>query len=186
MNFVLFGIQGSGKGTQAKIIAEKHKLKIFEAGEECRNLAKEDSELGHTIRNLVENGNLVPASIIIQIIENFLKQIPESQGILFDGFPRNVEQEKEFNELMKRYHRDFRAIHIQLPQEETVKRLLARGRHDDKPEIITKRIRIFFQDTTPIIEHYRSENRIIDINGYQTIENVSKEILSKIDQYLLK
>jgi adenylate kinase len=186
MNFVLFGIQGSGKGTQAKIIAEKYKLKIFETGEALRNLAHEDSELGHKVKTLVESGNLVSANIIVEIIENFLSKLPENQDILFDGFPRNLEQEKLFDEMMKKHHRDFMAINLNLPQEETVKRLLARGRHDDVPEIITKRIRIFFQDTTPIIDHYRAQSKVVDINGFQTIDNVSIEIFSKIDQYFVK
>ena len=186
MNFVLFGIQGSGKGTQAKIISEKFHLTIIEAGEALRHLAQEKSELGEKVKGIVESGNLVPAPILVEIIENFLSKLPADQPVLFDGFPRNFEQKVLFDEMMTKHHRDFTAININLPQEETIKRLLSRARHDDVPEIMTKRIRIFIQDTTPIIEQYRIQNKVIDINGYQTIEEVSREIISKTEHYFLK
>lgn len=183
MNLILFGIQGSGKGTQAQIIAQKYHLKIFETGAALRQLATEDSELGHKIRNLVEQGNLVPTNIILEIIENFLTKLPADQDIIIDGFPRNLEQKEKFDQLMKKHQREFRAINIMIPQQETIKRLLARGRHDDVPDIIKKRVRIFLQETTPIIEQYHNEEKIIDIDGFQTIENVSQEIFSKIHKF---
>lgn len=186
MDLALFGIQGSGKGTQAKIISERYNLVIFETGEKCRSLAKEDSELGQKIRNLVEHGDLVPAPIIMEIVDHFMSQIPADQGVIFDGLPRNSEQQAAFDAILKKWNRDFLAIHIDLSEEVTIKRLLARGRHDDIPEIITNRIKIFIKETSPVIASYRSQNKIIDINGDQSIENVAIEIESKLDPYFLK
>ncbi|MCC7432719.1 nucleoside monophosphate kinase [Candidatus Peregrinibacteria bacterium] len=186
MDLVLFGIQGSGKGTQAKALAQKYNFVIFETGAECRRLATENSELGKKVKEIVDAGNLVPAHIVIQILENFLSKLPPTQKVIFDGIPRNQEQHIEFDKLIARLGRDFLAVNITLPQEETIKRLLVRGRHDDLPEVITNRIKIFIRDTSPIIEDYRSQNKIFDINGNQPIEDVSKEIFSKFDQYFLK
>lgn len=185
MDLALFGIQGSGKGTQAKLIAEKYQLAYFETGAECRKLATEESDLGKTIKATIEGGNLVPAAVVMQILENFLTKLPAGKKVLYDGIPRNSEQQQEFDQLLKKFSRDMIAVNIELPEEETIKRLIARGRNDDKPEVITQRIKIFIKDTTPIIEAYRVQNKIINVNGNQSIEACAQEIFSKIDQYFL-
>jgi adenylate kinase len=185
MDLALFGIQGSGKGTQAKLIAEKYQLAYFETGAECRKLAAEDSELGRQVKEIIEGGHLVPAEVVMQILEKFLSNLPAGKKVLYDGIPRNSEQQKEFDELLKKFNRDMIAINIGLSQEETIKRLMARGRNDDKPEIITQRIKIFFRDTTPVIENYRAQNKIIDVDGNKSIEACAQEIFSHLDQYFL-
>jgi adenylate kinase len=185
MNVAIFGIQGSGKGTQAKIMAERYNLASFETGEECRRLAKEDSELGHKIKKIVASGNLVPAQIILQILENFLSKTPSTQSIIFDGIPRNQKQQKEFDRIMKKWKRPFIALNIDIPEDETIKRLATRGRHDDTPEIIKNRIKIFLKNTRPVIEKYRKQGKVIDVNGHQSINKVASEIHKKIDPHFL-
>lgn len=186
MDLVIFGIQGSGKGTQAKILSARYNLQIFEAGAECRRLAAEDSELGHKVKELIDGGNLVPSAIIIEILDQFLSKVEAGQDVLFDGIPRNPDQHVEFDKLMVKWNRTFTALNIQLAEEETIKRLLARGRKDDVPEVITNRIKIFIRDTSPIIESYRTQNKVIDIDGNHVIEEVSKDIESKLDPIFLK
>ncbi len=184
MDLIIFGIQGSGKGTQAKILAVNHKMKIFEAGAQCRKLAEEDSDLGKRVKNIIENGELVPQEIIMALLDKFLSQSSETDKIIYDGIPRNEGQYLSFDQTLKKWNRDFIAINIELPEEETIKRLLLRSRNDDKPEIITNRIKIFIKETAPIIEIYKSQNKVININGNQSIEDVTKEIESKIFTYL--
>lgn len=186
MNLVFLGIQGSGKGTQSKIIADRYNLKIFETGAECRHLATLDSELGHKVREIVDSGNLVSADIVMEIVNNFLSHTDPKQSVIFDGVPRNHEQQDSFDQMMKKWNRDFLAINLQLPEEETIKRLLSRNRHDDKPEIITNRIKIFIRDTAPIIASYREQNKTVDIDANQSIEKVAEQIESKLDPYFLK
>ncbi len=185
MDLALFGIQGAGKGTQAKIIATKYELAYFDAGAQCRGLAAEDSNLGRKVKEIIEGGHLVPSEIVIQILENFLIQLPPGKRVLYDGIPRNSEQKADFDALLQKYSREIIALNIELPEEETINRLMARGRNDDKPEIITQRIKIFFKDTTPLIDAYRAQNKIININGNQAIDAVSQEIFPILDKYLL-
>lgn len=185
MDLILFGIQGSGKGTQAKIIAEKFDLEIFETGAELRKLAQEDTELGKKVKTLIEAGHLVPDEIVIQIVKNFLEPLPKTQRILFDGVPRKIIQQKAFDELIKNLDRNFIGILIEIPEEETIQRLLARGRNDDTAEGIKNRIEHFKKETLPVIEDYKQRGKMITINGSQPIEKVGEEISSKVSDYFL-
>jgi len=185
MDLAIFGVQGSGKGTQAKIIAERDKMVIFETGEACRKLATEDSDLCRTVKSIVESGNLVSAEIVIQILEDFLNKLPAGRRVIYDGIPRNEDQQVAFDKLLQKRGRRMIGIQIMLPEEETIKRLMARGRHDDKPEVITRRIKIFLRDTMGVINDYRNKGKIIEINGNQPIEVVAQEISQKVDDYIL-
>lgn len=186
MNIVLLGIQGSGKGTQAEIMARRYNLAIFEMGDEFRRLAKEDSKLGHKIKSIIEHGKLVPAKTVIEVLNGFLEHVPAHQAIIFDGVPRNQEQQRAFNRLLKKKKRKFRVINIEIPEDETVKRLMKRKRHDDTPEIIKQRIKIFLKNTRPVIENYGKKKLVIDINGNQSIAEVAKEINQHLDKHFLK
>lgn len=186
MNIVLLGIQGSGKGTQAEIMAKRYNLVIFEMGQVFRRLAEEDSKLGKKIKSIVEHGKLVPAKIVVQVLKDFLDKTAPDQPIIFDGVPRNQEQQRAFNLLMSRRKRHFRVVNIDIPEEETIKRLVKRMRHDDTPEIIRQRIRIFQKNTKPVIEKYRAKKLVTNINGNQSIEDVAAEINRHLDSYFLK
>jgi len=182
MDIVLFGIQGSGKGTQAKIIAEKFNCKVCEMGAQLRELAKEDSELGIKVKTLIEAGHLVPADVILEIVENFVKGLSANDIALFDGIPRNENQKIRFDEVMKKYQRDFIGIQIEIPEEETIKRLLSRGRNDDNVDSIKNRIHHFNTETLPIIEDYKNLNKIVSINGFQSVDEVSKDIITVLEK----
>jgi len=181
MDIILFGIQGSGKGTQAKILAEKFQLKPFEMGAQLRTLAQENSELSLKVKTLIEAGHLVPADIVIEIAEKFIQKLQPGEKALFDGIPRNIEQKEKFDAVLKKYHRDFLGIQIEIPEEETIKRLLARGRNDDTPEGIKNRIDHFNRQTLPIIEDYKKSGKIVCVNGFQNVEEVAAEIMNKLN-----
>lgn len=183
MNIILLGIQGSGKGTQAEIMARHYNLAIFEMGNEFRHLAEQDTPLGKKIKNIIEHGKLVPAKIVIEVVQTFLDKIPAKQSVIFDGVPRNREQQKAFNQLLKQKNRHYRVVNINIPEDETLKRLMIRHRHDDTPEIIRNRITIFYKNTQPVIENYRRKKLVIDINGDQSIDKVAKEIDGHLHQY---
>lgn len=206
MDLVLFGIQGSGKGTQGKFIADKFGFETFETGAELRKLAKEESELGRKVKEIIETGHLVPNDVVMEIIENFMKKLPSGKKVLFDGIPRKMEQKKSFDLLMNKLGHQFLGILIHISKEEALRRLTTRRlcekcksvyptsyesdkcecggqlvtRADDNPESIKVRLDAYENETTPVIENYKKEGKMVEINGEQKIEEVTKETFEKL------
>ena len=189
MDLVLFGMQGSGKGTQAKVIAEERNLIIFETGAELRKLAKEDSPLAKKVQSVMEAGNLVSTDLIMEIVSEFLENLPEGSSVLFDGIPRSADQKEAFDTLMKEKEREFTGVLIELSEEEAMKRLSSRrilvdgklvARKDDTPEAIRVRLDTFAEKTLPVINGYKAENKMLSVNGEQSIEEVTSDILSLV------
>lgn len=212
MDIVLFGIQGSGKGTLGKAIAEKYNFRIFETGYELRKISHEDSELGHKIKNIITAGHLVPNEIVMAIVENFLQHTPQSEKILFDGIPRQTEQSEKFDTIMNKFQRIFKGILIDVPKKVAEQRLSMRRickvckavypafykensckkcsgtlvtRSDDNTESIHRRIATFFEETLPVIDSYEKQQKIIRMNGDVSIEEAQKKIFEIIEKKLL-
>ena len=185
MDLVLFGIQGSGKGTQAKRLCAEFGFEQFEAGGELRKIAASGSDLGKTVKSYIDVGKLVPFAIIMQVVKEAILARPKTQKILFDGIPRDAEQMRSFDQIMAEVGRDFRCIEITLTEEEGVRRILGRakveGRKDDADEaVIRRRMKTFFEKTKPVIERYKVESKLTEVDGRGTVEEVYegvKEIL---------
>lgn len=212
-NIVLFGIQGSGKGTQGKIIAEEYGCIIFEMGGELRKLIASGSELGNKIKSIVESGKLVDTSVIMEVVENFLQNVSSDQTVLFDGLPRKMDQKIAFDNLMLKFQREFVGVLINISREEAIKRLTSRRickeckeiypafyaeekcakcggelemRQDDTNlDAIENRLDAFQNETKPVIEGYRQEEKMVIIDGEQKIEDVTSEMLSKLKDDLV-
>jgi len=119
MDYVLFGIQGSGKGTQGKFLAPKISASYFETGGELRRLSKEDSELGKKVKSIIEAGHLVQNEVVMEIVENFIKTNPNAGNpIIFDGIPRNGEQNGTFEALLNKMGRKYTGLYFELSKEE--------------------------------------------------------------------
>lgn len=212
MDLVLFGIQGSGKGTQSKIIADRFGLKVFETGGELRRLASEDNEMAKKVKAITEAGNLVPTEVVMDIIANFVNTIPQGSSVLFDGIPRSDDQKTQFDELMKKTNRNFVCLIIDLSKEEALKRLTTRRvckqckevypayydkdncekcggeletRKDDTPDAIKVRLDTFFEKTMPILNDYKTSglHHVITVNGALSIPQVTDEIISALTPY---
>lgn len=179
-DIIFFGIQGSGKGTQAKLLAEKWGLRIFETGAELRAIMKEDSELGRTVSEIISRGDLVPNDIVMDIIAHFLDAISADDRVLFDGIPRSMPQKETFDALLKKKGRSAIGVFLDVPTEVVVERMKSRGRDDDTDEVIARRIKNYEQETLPVIEAYESEGKLLRVNGNQSIEEVHNEILSRL------
>lgn len=202
MDLVLFGMQGSGKGTQSQLIAEYCGLQIFETGAELRRLGAEDSELGKKVKTIIEAGNLVPTEVVMEIIADFLHRLPAGKAALFDGVPRSDDQQKLFDELMQKKGRSFMGLLIELTEAEALKRLTTRRlcpscktiypavyaaetcekdgstlitRQDDTPTAIRVRLDTFLQKTVPVIEAYKAQGKMLIVKGEQSIEAVTKD-----------
>lgn len=182
LNTIFFiGPQGCGKGTQAKILAEKLKFFHWEMGGILRQVGKEDSELGKRVKNLIDQGILLNDEQLYEVLDSRLAQIPKDRGIIFDGVPRRIRQaEYLFNYLKSQGRTNFLTLYISLPEEESIKRLLLRAekekRADDTLEKIKFRLEQYYKDTLPVIDFLKEKTVFFEINGEPSIEKVAKNI----------
>jgi len=204
----MFGIQGAGKGTQAKLIHHDFpQYHIFETGAELRHIASQDSDLGREVNEVITKGGFVDNNLIFNLIRNFLQNVPENAPVIFDGFPRKEIQREGFEEIMAEFHRSPIGIHLELEEEHSINRLLnrficagvdtsdhpliteaeclARGgnivrRSDDNLESIKNRIDAFQKETTQAINWYRERNRLFDIPGHHSPHQVHAVIVEKL------
>lgn len=168
------GPQGSGKSTQATILAQKLHLPHIETGEIYRHLENTDSPAGRKIKAALDKGGLVDDETTFEIIDQHLSEMKD--GFVIDGFPRTLTQAQ----------RDLfpidAVIFLRLSNEEATKRLLLRGRADDTPELISERLKLYHEQTEPILSYYKERQKLVEINGEKTIEEISKDISGEIDK----
>jgi adenylate kinase len=181
MDIVLFGIQGSGKGTQAKKLAAEFGYDIFEAGGELRKIKASGTELGKLVASSIDVGRLVPHEIIMRVVREAIRARPPDRRIIFDGIPRDLDQMRDFDAVMQETGRGFRCVQILCDMEKAVRRILGRagieGRTDDlNEEAIRKRMALFTEKTLPVIERYRARKNMTDIDGEGTIEEVYERL----------
>jgi len=201
MQLVFIGIQGSGKGTQARILKDKYGFEIFETGGALRNLAKQDTELWRLIKSTIEAWKQVTPEIIEMILDDFISHA-KSENIIFDGLVRNEGNKQTAD---KKLDVDYKVVYFDLPEDEAMKRLLGRmynpktwetfpagtefdpktwdklvKRSDDEENAIKQRIKEFYEKTMPVVEQYEKEGRLIKINANQPIEKVTEEIVVKL------
>lgn len=181
MDLVFFGIQGSGKGTQAKMLAEECGYYIFEAGGELRKISASGTQLGDTVKGFIDNGEHVPADIIMEVFRAAVHAVPSSQPIIFDGIPRNSDQKAPFDAVMNDASREFVCIHILLDKDEAIQRIKGRaeeeGRADDADQQkVLRRMELFVEKTMPVIKEYEAEGKVIDIDGGGNLDEVYSRI----------
>lgn len=185
MDYLFFGIQGSGKGTQTKLIGQKFNIPVFETGHELRKIAEESTPLGQEVKATIESGHLVSNDVIMQIVEVFLERNKEAKHLIFDGIPRNTEQQNLLHSLLNAAGREFQAVLIKLSEQEAVTRLTKRAeienRKDDTAEGIQKRISIFYEHTEPLLAFYRKNHNLVEIDGDKTVEEVYTELTNKLE-----
>ncbi len=177
MDLVLFGIQGSGKGTQAKRLAAEHGYHIFEAGGALRKIAATDTDLGHKVSSYIDHGHLVPFEIIMEVVRTSVSAQPLDEPLLFDGIPRDIDQKNAFDSMMQELGRDFRCVQLVVDEEEALTRVQQRaaeqGRADDaNPEFIRRRMGLFHEKTEPVINEYRAAGKMIDVSGEGSMDEV--------------
>ena len=181
MDLIFFGIQGSGKGTQARMLAEEFGYYIFEAGGELRKIRASGTPLGEIVKNHIDNGELVPFEIIMKVVEEAVQAVPADQQILFDGIPRDMDQMHALNIILEKAGREVQCIHILLDKDEAVERIKSRaeieGRADDADrEKVLRRMELFVEKTMPVIEAYKAEGKVKEINGEGEVEEIYKKI----------
>lgn len=171
MNILFFGAQGSGKSTHAKYAADKLNFPYIYTGDLFRKLENEDSARGKKIRELMKKGILIPNDISIPAFKEYVEEFDISNGLVLDGYPRNTEQAEKLP-----FDIDL-ILHIILPEKIAIERLSTRGRYDDTPEAIKKRLELFKKETKPLYEYFKNKGvRIVEIDNSPKIEEVRSVI----------
>lgn len=187
LNIVLFGPPGSGKGTQAEKLIEKYNLTHISTGDLLRSEVAAGTELGKQAKSIIDKGELVSDEIVIGMIANKLKVNTENKGIIFDGFPRTVEQARELRKLLTDYNQEVNiVVSLQVDREELTKRLLKRGeesgRADDNLETINCRIEVYERQTIPVTYYYEKTKKHFPINGLGKVDEIFKRIVEQVDK----
>ncbi|MDB3980146.1 adenylate kinase [Candidatus Marinimicrobia bacterium] len=180
--FLIMGPPGAGKGTQAKILAEKYNLIHLSTGDILRAEIGKKTHTGLEAQSYMDAGNLVPDKVLLSMMESTLTEL-QSSGIILDGFPRTIPQAEGLNDIFVKLNSKINhVLNIHVEESKLIKRLIERaqnsGRKDDNEEVIIKRQKVYIQLTAPLIDYYKDE--IIQIDGDGTIDQVTQRILEYI------
>lgn len=187
LNVVIFGAPGSGKGTQSELIIKKYGLFHISTGDVLRSEMKNGTELGNTAKAYIEKGQLVPDSLIIDMLANVLDSNEAAKdGVIFDGFPRTIPQAEALNEMLKERGTAVSiVVGLDVEESELIDRLLKRGqisgRSDDNYETIKSRLDVYNNQTSPLKEFYIKEGKYADIHGMGSVEDIFGRIETAID-----
>ena len=181
MNLIIFGPPGAGKGTQADFIVNKYNLYQLSTGELLRNEIKNKTELGKEISSIINSGSLVSDGIVKKLVEIFISNKKYKDRLIFDGYPRNLNQVKTLNELLNKYEQKIDLVlKLSVSLETIKKRIIERHtlekREDDSEEIAIKRYKTYEKSTEPVIEYYKKMNLLKLIDGERSIDQINKEI----------
>jgi adenylate kinase len=179
MKLILIGMPGSGKSTQGNLLSQKLGVPYLSTGHIFRNLAKEHSKLGRQIKLIMNAGLLVSDAKTLRIVEDYLSRPEYEKGYILDGFPRTVNQAKQFKNGIDK------VIYLKVTDKEILWRLAYRddgGREDDTLLAIRKRIEVFHKFTKPVLDYYRKKGKLLEINGEQKIEDIHRSIMKRIEK----
>jgi adenylate kinase len=184
MRLLLIGAPGSGKGTQAQRLAERFGITHISSGDLLRQHVRDGTALGRTIKSYVEAGDLVPDAVVMDMLRKPTVAATESGGYVLDGFPRTVEQaEAVFPTALALGVEVQAAIHLDVPREELVRRLLARHRgSDDTEAVIEHRLQVYLDKTVPLLEYYAGREWMFTVDGAKPPDAVHAEILGRLQK----
>jgi adenylate kinase len=166
VRLVLLGPPGAGKGTQAEKLAEKLEIPQISTGELFRRNIDNGTKLGLEAKRYLDAGDLVPSDLTNQLVDDRLNDPDTANGFILDGYPRSVDQAKALHEMLERRGTDIDAVvEFRVSQDELLQRLKARGRADDTDEVILNRMKVYRDETAPLLEYYRDELKTVDAVG---------------------
>ena len=187
LDLLLLGVQGSGKGTQAKRLAAEYGLEHLSTGDMLRQAIAEGTELGRRVKPILEAGDLVPDDLMIELIRKRLEAPEAAVGFILDGFPRTMAQADALDSMLAEIDRPLSVVlELQVPDDVAIKRLRKRaveeGRSDDTPEAIANRIDLYHRETKPLVSHYRLAGNLVGIHGDRSENEVFSEIQQAVEQ----
>ncbi len=170
MKILLIGPQGSGKSTQGKLLSQFLNIPYISTGDIFRNIASETSQEGKRIKQILQSGQLVDDTTAIELIKKRLTADDCQNGFILDGYPRTLPQEENVKINFDK------VIYLQIPEDEILKRLLQRGRVDDTKDSIKKRLELYSLQTQPLLNYYKKQNILIEINAMGEIDDIFQNI----------
>lgn len=184
MRLILFGPPGAGKGTQAKLISDRHNVEHISTGDVLREAVKNETEVGMKAKSYMDKGELVPDKVVIDIIRDKISTL-ENGSFMLDGFPRTEAQAKALDSMLNEQKLGIDAVvMLDVDDEEVIKRITGRqqqeGREDDSEEVARNRLNVYRKQTSPLEAYYNSKNILRKIDGIGDIE----EVYSRIDTVL--
>ena len=187
LNIVIFGAPGSGKGTQSERIVEKFGINHISTGDVLRAEIKKGTELGKTAKGYIDQGQLLPDELIIDILASTLDSFKESKGVIFDGFPRTIAQAEALKKMLAEGGQEVSVmLDLDVPEEELMTRLIKRGqesgRADDNEETIKKRLVVYHSQTAPLIDWYKNEGKYQHIHGLGTMDAIFADIVAAVEK----
>ena len=186
MNIVIFGPPGAGKGTQSKFIVNKYNLYQLSTGDLLRNEIKNKTELGSEISSIMNAGELVSDNIVSELIEKFVSNNKYKNKIIFDGYPRNLEQAKNLDKMLSSHGQKIDIVlKLSVTLATVKKRILERQnqekRADDNEEIAIKRYKTYENSSLPVLDYYKGFDLLKVVNAESTISEINTEISDLID-----
>lgn len=188
MRVLLLAPPGAGKGTQAQRISEHFTIPHISTGDLFRQHVAEGTDLGRSVRDFLDRGDLVPDDVVLAIIREAVEAaINSSGGYLLDGFPRNLHQAREGAHIARQLDAPADAVlHLEVGEDELLRRLLARGaadgRSDDNEATIRHRLDVYQTQTRPLLDYYRGRGLLIDIDGEQRVDAVTKASIDALEK----
>ena len=186
MNLVIFGPPGAGKGTQSNFIVKKFKLYQLSTGDLLRKEVKSKSKLGIEIASIINSGSLVSDEIVSKLIENYLSNDIYKNKLIFDGYPRNLKQANNLDNLLKKNNQKISIVLNLSVSLETVKkriseRKILEKRKDDEEVVAIKRYETYVENIKPVIDFYKKSNLLKVVNGEGSIAEINSEISALIE-----
>lgn len=188
LNLVLFGPPGAGKGTQSEKLIKKYQLVHISTGDIFRSHIKNQTTLGQQVNQIIADGNLVPDSVTIAMLEEEIKKNPQAKGFIFDGFPRTVAQAEALDTFLESINERITGVlALDVTEEELKQRIAKRqeisGRADDAADKLTKRIEEYFSKTIHVLPYYEAQGKLSKVNGIGDIEDIFQSLTAIIDTY---
>ena len=186
-NIVIFGAPGSGKGTQSDKMIAKYGFKHISTGDVLRNEIKNGTELGKTAKGYIDNGQLIPDDLMVNILASVYDSFgKEHEGVIFDGFPRTIAQAEALKKMLAERNQGVSVmLDLDVPEDELMTRLIKRGkdsgRADDNEETIKKRLLVYHSQTSPLIDWYKQEGQYQHIKGQGALEEIFADVCAAID-----